>query len=668
MSPAGDSCAPGTSGKLDAMIPARRFHRVLALALALCILPADLRAQPFTVPTHREDGHLVFDGVPRLDPALADTLARYQHFREATFLDWTARGAMLVSTRFARSNQVHRVAAPLGMREQLTFGAGTVIAARAQPHGAGFVFTRRVGGYPQLYVYDGHGGVRALTHGPYLHGSPVWSPGGKRVAFYGTDRTGVSDDIYVADVSAGTPARLLAAGTGGLWQPCDWSADGARVLVLDTGRSGTSTLYAVSAVTGALDPLLTQNARITAAKFAPDGVGIYFLSDQGGAFERLFYFNPITRALRQVSASAPWDVETFAVSGDGSHVAYVLDEDGRSHLIILDTHPALTLTPPGVEAGIISNLRFDPTGQKLGFSYESSRRPRDAYAYDLATASLTRWTRSELGPITPAGLASAELVHFPTWDRVGVTRRMLSAYVYLPKGAQPCPVLIVLHGGPAEQFRPGWHPFLQFLVNDLGYAVVAPNVRGSSGYGKAFRALGQGRDAGDAVRDVGALLVWIGLQPGFDAKRIALMGDAYGGLLALDSLATYDGHLRGAVDAAGIASLVDYVASAPAAERARLTAEFGAAADQQVREYLDGLLPLSNVPRIHQPVLIVQGRDGQGARAADAQQLVWRLRSQGATVWYLSTSAAGGEFRAPRDQAAYRQTVAQFLRMLAQSP
>jgi dipeptidyl aminopeptidase/acylaminoacyl peptidase len=203
------------------------------------------------------------------------------------------------------------------------------------------------------------------------------------------------------------------------------------------------------------------------------------------------------------------------------------------------------------------------------------------------------------------------------------------------------------------------------VVNDLGYAVIAPNVRGSSGYGKGFRALDGGKLRDDAVRDVGALLVWIGLQPGLDSHRVAVMGHAYGGFLALASLAAYGDHLQGAIDVAGIASLVDYVGHAPAAEHAQRVAEFGNVEDTQMRAFLDRISPLDNVALIRHPVLIVQGLDAPGSRATDSQQLVWRLRSEGNQAWYLSATDTGNDFTTPIDRQAYLETAAQFLQTLA---
>jgi dipeptidyl aminopeptidase/acylaminoacyl peptidase len=645
----------------------RRAAAFPALAALWLASGSPAHAQPFTVPTHRVDGTLVFDGIPALDARLAARLRRYEEWRQATFLDWLPDGSMLVATRFGKYEQVHRLDAPLGAREQLTFGDGPVIEARAPRSGPGFVFVRKIGGYPQLYYYGGAGAVRPLTRGNYQHGSPIWSHDGKRVAFYGTDRTGVNDDIYVVDISAGTPPRLVVAASAGTWRPLDWSQDDSKLLLLNRVAPEKCALYVAQVATGALTPVKVPESGITAASFAPDGVGFYLISNASSDFEQLLYYNPITNVTRRISADVPWDVEGFAVGAGGQYVAYVVNDDGRSRLTVLDTLHHLQFKPPGLRDGRIGNLRFDDTGRKLAFSYESSRSPRDVYVYDVAQGTVKRWTHSEVGPLNRASIATAQLIHYPTWDRVNFHRRMLSAYVYMPRGTAPCPVLIALPGGRRlhSQFRPVWEPFIQFVVNDLGYAVVAPNVRGSSGYGKAFRALDGGRLRDDSVRDVGALLVWIGLQPGLDVRRVAIMGHAYGGFLALASLATYGNHLQGAIDLAGIANLVDYVGHSPAVDRARRTAEFGDIQDSDMRDFLDRISPLDNVGMIHRPVLIVQGLDAPGSRARDSQKLVWLLRSEGSQAWYLSATDAGNDFSRPADREAYLETAAQFLQMLA---
>lgn len=652
----------------------RPVAAVPVLTALLLAFSLSARAQPFAVPAHRVDGTLVFDGIPRADAALTSQVRRYEEWRQATFLDWLSDGSMLAATRFGRESQVHRISSPLGMREQLTFGDGAVLEARAPHSGGGFVFVRQADGYSQLYDYAGAGAAHELTQGHFLHGSPVWSHDGKRVAFYGTDRNGVNEDIYVVNVSAGARPALAIAGATGSWRPLDWSADDSKLLLLNSVSSQKSALYTADVATGALTPVAVPESRITGAGFAPDGVGFYLISDAQADFEQLLYYNPITHAIRRVSGDVPWNVEEFAVSAGGHYVAYVVDVDGQSLLMVRDTLRNLEFKPPGLADGRIESIRFDDSGERLAFSYESARSPRDVYVYDVAQGTVRRWTQSEVGPLDAASFAAAQLIHYPTWDRFGLNRRTLSAYVYLPRvpaagslGPTRAPVLVVLPGGHDlhAQSRPGWNPFIQFVVNELGYAVIAPNVRGASGYGKAFRALDGGKLRDDAVRDVGALLVWLGLQPGLDSHRVAVMGHGYGGFLALASLATYGDHLQGAIDVAGIANLVDFVGHSPAAERAQRVAEFGDVQDTDMRAFLDRISPLGSVALIHHPVLIVQGLDAPGSRAADSQQLVWRLRSEGNQAWYLSATDAGNEFTTPADREAYLETAAQFLRMLA---
>src|SRR5436190_921589 len=331
--------------------------------------------------------------------------------------------------------------------------------------------------------------------------------------------------------------QLLVGGHQDTWYPLDWSADDGQLLVWKYVSISESYLYLADVATGTLTALedSPRKVGIRMAKFAPDGRSVYVLTDEDGEFVQLKLKDPVTHQSRSVTPAAGWDVEDFDVSGDGRYLAYVVDDDGRSRLTVLDTQAKLELAPVGLPEGRIGNLRFDRSGRRLALSAESALAPRDVYVYDLEHGKLERWTRSEPGPLDPSTLTTPELIHYPTWDRTGVGRhaRMLSAYLYRPRTAAPCPVVIDIHGGPESQYRPGWDPFVQFLVNELGYAVVAPNVRGSSGYGKSFLALDNGVLREDAVRDIGSLPVWIGVQPQLDRERVAVMGGSYGGYLAL---------------------------------------------------------------------------------------------------------------------------------------
>jgi dipeptidyl aminopeptidase/acylaminoacyl peptidase len=652
------------------MTDQRSSPRILAAYAALLLLASSAgHTQQAPVARHREQGSLVFDGIPPADPALAARLARYQQSRGATFLDWQADGSMLIGTRFGDSEQLHRVAAPLGMREQLTFYADPIEWARAAKSGPGFVFLKDQAGdeNAQVYYQAGNGLARALTHGDFIHGSTVWAHDGKRVAFYGNDRDSISYDVYVADAVAGGAPQLLVGGHDDTWYPLDWSADDSKLLVWKYISISESYLYLADVATGSLTPLedKPQKAGIRTARFAPGGRGVYVLTDEDGEFSQLKYKDPVSHENRSITPDSGWDVEDFDVSADGRYIAYTLNEDGRSRLVILDTQTKQRLTPAGLPEGRIGNPRFDPTGRRLAMSVDGATAPRDVYVYDVAQGNFTRWTKSEAGPIDPSTLVSPQLVRYPTWDRLGGRARLLSAYVYRPKSAVPCPVAIVIHGGPESQFRPEWDPFVQFLVNELGYAVVAPNVRGSSGYGKSFLALDNGVLREDAVRDIGSLLVWIGVQPGFDRERVAVMGGSYGGYMVLASLVSYGERLRGGIDLVGISNFVTFLRNTSAYRRDLRRAEYGDERNEAMRIFLDRISPLTNAARIRKPLLVVAGLNDPRVPASESDQLVWQVRSNGGEVWYLIAKDEGHGFRKKSNVDEYLLTAASFLQKLA---
>jgi len=643
----------------------------IACLLISAVSAAQAQQAPGGVPSHQERGNLIFEGIPPLDTAMATRLERYQQSRQATFLDWQADGSMLVATRFGEVEQVHRITAPLGMREQLTFSQDPVSVARAPATGAGngFVFLKDHGGdeNAQVYYYAGSGNVRQLTTGNFVHSSPVWSHDGKRVAFSGNERDGQSYDVYLADVSNASAPRLLVGGQQDTWYPLDWSPDDKKLLLWKYVSVEESYLYIADVAAGSFTPVddSARKISINSAKFAPDGRGIYLISVEDGDFAQLRYLDPVSHEERKITPDIPWDIEDFDVSVDGRYIAYVVNEDGHSRLTVIDTLQKLELTPPGLPEGQISNVRFDHTGKRLAMSVDSAQAPRDVYVYDLAHSAIERWTKSEIGALDANTLASAELIRYPTWDRVAGKQRTISAYVYRPRGPAISPVVIDIHGGPEAQFRPHWDPFVQFLVNELGYAVIAPNVRGSSGYGKSFLRLDNGVLREDAVRDIGSLLFWIGLQPAFDRDHVAVMGGSYGGYMALASLVAYSDRLRGGIDVSGISNFVTFLGSTSPYRRDLRREEYGDERDPKMRVFLNRISPLNNALQIRRPLLVVQGLNDPRVPPSESQQMVYRIRAKGGEAWYLAAKDEGHGFRKKANQDVYLQTAAMFLNKLA---
>jgi dipeptidyl aminopeptidase/acylaminoacyl peptidase len=239
------------------------------------------------------------------------------------------------------------------------------------------------------------------------------------------------------------------------------------------------------------------------------------------------------------------------------------------------------------------------------------------------------------------------------------------AYVYEPASSGPHPVLISLHGGPESQFRPGFDPWIQYMVNELGFAVIAPNVRGSSGYGKTYLALDNGLLREDAVKDVGAMLVWIGLQKDFDAKHVVVAGGSYGGYLTLATLVNYSDRLRGGVDVSGIADFVSFLTNTAPYRQNQRRAEYGDERDLEMRSFLRRISPLTNADRITRPLLVVHGKNDPRVPLSEAEQIVNKLRAKGGEVWYLLAADEGHGYRKKQNRDAYYETFAQFLMTLS---
>jgi dipeptidyl aminopeptidase/acylaminoacyl peptidase len=246
-------------------------------------------------------------------------------------------------------------------------------------------------------------------------------------------------------------------------------------------------------------------------------------------------------------------------------------------------------------------------------------------------------------------------------------QRMLSAYLYMPKTPGPHPVLVSIHGGPEEQYRPGFEPFFQFLVNELGYAVIAPNVRGSSGYGKTFLKLDNGILREDAVKDIGSLLVWIGVQPTLDRDRIAVMGGSYGGYMTLASLVSYSDRLSGGIDVVGISNFNTFLAKTSAYRQDLRRQEYGDERDPKMRAYFSRISPFNNSTSIRRPLLVVQGLNDPRVPASESEQMVARVRANGGEAWYLAAKDEGHGFRKKSNRDFYLETVAVFLEKLSKA-
>ncbi len=446
-------------------------------------------------------------------------------------------------------------------RSQLTFFAEPVPDAQPAPDGRGFLFSKDSDGneFYQLYFFDlASGDYRLLSDGKSRNTDALYAREGSRYAFATTRRNGRDTDIHLAD--SGKPASTPLVEAEGSWSPVAWSPDGRQLLVGRYMSILESELYLVDIASGerrrfqpASTPISFSNAR-----FAGDGRGIYYLSDESSDFQRLRYERLDGGGAKVLSADIPWDVDGLALSDDGRWLAFTANVDGASELHLLDLKSGRPAAAPKIPVGLIGDLAFDRQTRHLGFVLNSPRSASDVFAFVPGARKpvLTRWTSSETGGLKAETFTEPTLIHYPSFDG-----RSIPAFLYAPSGPGPHPVLISIHGGPEAQSQPSYSAITEFFIRELGLAVLTPNVRGSAGYGKAHLALDNHRLREDSVRDIGSLLDWIATQATLDAKRVVVSGGSYGGYMSLAAMTHYNDRLAGGIDVVGISSFVSFLSN-----------------------------------------------------------------------------------------------------------
>ena len=619
-------------------------------------------AQAFS---ERRVGNLVLRNVPDIPASIVERLGAYRNVRSARALGWLGEG-LLIATRFGDTDQLHLVRTPMGMREQLTFFDEPVRQAFLPPGGKdGFIYARDVGGseFYQLFWFDRPGnGHRLLTDGHSRYGGVVFSNAGDRFAYYTTERNGRSLDIHIQD--SGGASQVVLEEDEGSWAPLDFPPGDDRLLVRRYISINESRLYEIDLASGARRALLDDGLRVAIGQAAYDaeGDGVYFTSDLGAEFLRLHHLDLKTGEVRVFTSDIPWNVEDFAVAGDGRHLALSVNEGGYSRILIWRLPDHRPLAMPALPDGVLRGMAFSPDGERLALSMSTPAAPTDVWSISIAQRRLTRWTRSETGGLNPERFAPPTLIEYDTFDAVDGQPRRIPAFLYLPPGPGPHPVLISIHGGPESQYRPGFSATIRYLVQELGMAVIAPNVRGSAGYGKSYLKLDNGVRREDSVRDIGALLDWIGDRSDLDASRVVVMGGSYGGYMVLASLVHYSDRLAAGIESVGISNFVTFLENTQPYRRDRRRVEYGDERDPAMRAHLEAISPLNHVDAIRRPLMISQGANDPRVPASESEQIFAALSTAGIPVWYLLAEDEGHGFRRKANRDVNAAVMTLFLR------
>jgi dipeptidyl aminopeptidase/acylaminoacyl peptidase len=627
----------------------------------LIVFPLLLVCRPSSVPSALQ--------APAVNESVAAAMAPFLEYRNAVLEDWMPDGRGIVfRTRKGEIEQIFSMASPGSVQQQLTFGADGAIEVAVCPDPTRHLlfFGRDSGGNEEFQLYAlkvDTVAPRQITFGSGQNEGVVWSGSGDHFAYCSTRRNGKDYDIYLCPTDTPGACRLLVA-TGGMWSPIAFSPDNSKLLVSRYSSRTASFLYTVDLRTGSVESIqdTTEEVSIECADWGPDGRSLFYTSDRGTDLRVLRYRDIETKKETLLTTRLRYDIREFIFSQDRKQLAFTTNEHGFSRVWLMDVATFSYQEIPGPPLGVIYRLRFNPTTTELAFTVNGPCAPEEIYSIELKTNALKSWAAADAGSIDTAGLIRPTVFTYPTFDSVGDTNRVIPCFSFLPPGKGPFPVLILLHGGPESQYWPYYTPWLQYVATRLNIAVLAPNVRGSGGYGKAWLEADNGFKRLGAVHDVGALLDWITGQSVFDSNRVAVMGGSYGGYLALASMAEYNTRICAGIDMYGISDFLTFLQNTAGYRRDLRRVEYGDERDSSMAAFLKRISPLTNVKKIKQPLLIIQGANDPRVPLSESLQIGKAVRNNGGKVWMIVESEEGHGFRKKASRDRSDATVVMFLK------
>ncbi|KOS06871.1 peptidase S9, prolyl oligopeptidase [Flavobacterium akiainvivens] len=594
--------------------------------------------------------------LPALPAAIAEDVKPYTDARSAGLAGWhPVTKEMFISTRFGNTAQIHRVAMPGGDRRQLTFFDEAPGGFSIQPTtGEYFLFSKDKGGdeFRSLYRYDIATGKSTLLAGAprSQNGGVKWNEAGTKILYTSTRRNGADRDVYLMDPLDPSSDRKILEVTGGGWSIADWSKDEKLVLLTNYVSVNEVQTYVYDMEAGKLTKILPKKNERTVyngIKFAHGNTHIFVLTTSGSEFLRPAIAEIKTGKLMWLAEGINWDFDAYAISKDGAKAAFVVNEAGQSKLYIQNIttkrYEAVTVIPTGV----IDGVEWHNDNISLGITFGTATSSGDVYEYNTNTRKLTRWTESELGPMSLDGLGEPELVKWKSFDR-----QEISGFLYKAnkKFTGKRPVIINIHGGPEGQSQPFFIGRYNYYLNELGVSILFPNVRGSVGYGKTFTDLDNGYKREDSVKDIGALLDWIATQPSLDPDRIMVMGGSYGGYMTLACATHYNDRIRCSVDIVGISNFNTFLKNTESYRRDLRRVEYGDERDPKMAAFFEKIAPLNNAGKITKPMFIIQGKNDPRVPYTEAEQMVQKIETNKGVVWYLMANDEGHGFRKKNNQ------------------
>ena len=636
------------------LLPRWRSGLAAGLALCACLAQAQDTVQP--------NANLRTDGMPPIAQATADKVALYTDFRGFGFVQWHPQErSMLVRHREAGANvpQLHLVRSPGGKPEKLTDFPDPVAQAAFEPtQGKYLVISRDAGGNEATLVFRMDLATRQTTllSPPDERSGFTWTHKADRLLLHSVplDRTAnagkrerVGTTLRWVSPLDPTQTSVLTELPGGGWGSFEFSHDDATIAAIQYRTPSDADVFLIDARSGERRKILPHSgsAGFGDIAWSKDGLRLFLSTNQGGEFFELAVFELASAKMRVLSHHIPWDIERFSLSEDGTRLFAVANASGRDEVHLFDALRGAELPRPDLPGGAIGGGEWHRQARaELAYTLNSPQSPSDVFSLDTSSGKVLRWTQAASpAGIDPASFSTPELVQIKSFDGLPI-----SAWLYLPdarKFAGKRPLLVDFHGGPEGQSTLHFMGRWNYLLCELGIAILLPNVRGSSGYGKTFLDLDNGFKRKDSVKDGGAFLRWSASHPRLDASRIVVAGGSYGGYMSLATAVDYSDLIRGAIDVVGISNFVTFLNNTESYRRDLRRVEYGDEREAAMRAFHEQIAPLNNAAAIKKPLFVVQGKNDPRVPYTEAEQMVAAVRKNGVPVWYLLADNEGHGFR-----------------------
>src|SRR5215467_9384305 len=619
------------------------------------------------------NANLKAEGIPPIPTSLAAKIASYTEFKPSAVVDWhPEKRELIVARRAGNVTQLHLVSSAGAEPKQITafqepVRYGTYLAKKPDT----LVFARDTGGNEQRQIYklEPRGAPILLTDAARKNDAEGFNHARDLLLVATTDvdangkREEPSTDLSLLDPLESAKSRKVATLPGTGWGDFSFSFDDKRVAFLEFKSVNETYVWVMDLASGKPQRVLpaagTQTSRPIASfgvNFSRDGKGLFLSTDRDGEFSRLAYLDLESGKLEYFGEGGDWDVESITLSPDGRTLAVTSNENGLGVLRLYDADTRRALPRPPLPVGTVSGATWHQNSRDLAVSVASAQSPSDVYVIDTRENRVERWTETTVPGLDASTFRSPELISWKSFDG-----RTISGFLTRPPArfTGKRPVIVMIHGGPEGQARPGFMGRWNYLLDELGIAIIEPNVRGSTGYGKTFVALDNGMKREDSVKDIGALLDWIRTQPYLDADRVGLEGGSYGGYMVLAVSTNFPDRIAGTVDVVGVANFVSFLENTESYRRDLRRVEYGDERDPEMRAFLTRISPVNNAQKITAPLFVVAGLNDPRVRYTEAEQIVAAARKNGVPVWYLLADNEGHGFgrKANADFLFYAMTM-----------